>query len=92
MPMPLLHATGEACQFYAALFSNICGPHKHQIHARNIWKYGTELLKTNYPIFFHRNPDTHLIDIGNRNINNIKIAGENANLCKKMQHRHFCEM
>ena len=27
----------------------ILGPHEHQICDGNMWKYGTELLKTNYP-------------------------------------------
>jgi len=59
-------------------------------------KYGTELLETNYPILFHRGPDTWMVpfcwqpdgrgnemEIGNRNTSDIKIAVENASLCRK---------
>ena len=58
-----------ACQFYAALLKKICGPQKHQICGRYMRKYGTELLETNYPISFHRGPDTwmvHSAAVGNQ--------------------------
>jgi len=60
-----------------------------------MWKYGTELLETNYPVSFHWSPPetrmvpvcwqpmvevTKLNRIGNRNTKNIKITIENANL------------
>ena len=42
-------------------FKKICGPHKHQTCNGNTWKYGTELLETNYPVSFHRGPDTWMV-------------------------------
>ena len=62
-----------------------------------MWKYGTELLQTNYPVSFHWSPETRMVPvcwqpmvevtklnrIGNRNTKNIKITIENANLCGK---------
>ena len=42
-------------------FKKICGPHKHQICEGNMQKYGIGLLETNYPISFHRGPDTWMM-------------------------------
>jgi len=39
----------------------ICGLHIHQICGRNMWKYDTALLKTNYPISLRRSPDTWMV-------------------------------
>jgi len=39
----------------------ICALHKQQICGKNMWKYGTELLETNYPIPFHKGPDTWIV-------------------------------
>jgi len=45
----------------------LCSILKKYVHCINskyagkMWKYGTELLETNYPIPFHKGPDTWIV-------------------------------